>query len=161
VTGANVEVLLARLDQVRKYGEGWRAKCPACGGRSRDKVSVCIGNTGAILIKCFAGCEPQEVVEAAGLQMGDLFPERLRPETPEERRRMRMLARQVGWGAALEVLEFEARIVLIAAAEIAAGTPLCDEDRARLALAQERIEGARAALTEVPRYKPAREGVAG
>lgn len=158
---ANVEILLARLEHVRKYGEGWRARCPSCGGRRRDTVSIAIGNDGRVLLHCFGGCDAAAVVQAAGLQLGDLFPERLAPETPEDRRRMRLLARQAGWGAALETLEFEARIVLIAAAEVAEGKPLAEDDRARLLLAMNRIEGARTALADVPRWRPAREGVAG
>lgn len=146
---ANVEILLARLEQVRQYGQGWRAKCPSCGGRSRDKVSIATGGDGRILLHCFSGCSAAEVVQAAGLQLGDLFPERLAPESPEDRRRMRLLARQAGWGAALETLEFEARIVLIAAAELDAGKPLAEDDRARLALAMERIESARQELRPV------------
>lgn len=158
---ANVDILLSRLEHVRQYGDGWRAKCPACGGRSRDKVSIGIGNDGRVLVHCFSGCSAAEVIQAAGLELADLFPERLAPESPEDRRRMRLLARQAGWGAALETLEFEARIVLIAAAEIAEGHALCADDRARLLLAQERIDGARSVLADVPRFRPQREGATG
>lgn len=154
---ANVEILLARLEGVNRYGEGWRARCPACGGKGRDKVSICVGKTGAILVKCFAGCDAAAVVEAAGLTLSDLFPERI-ADTPEDRRRNRLLARQAGWGAALPVLEFEARIVLLVAKDVADGLIPCDSDMARLAQAVQRIEDARAALTDVQRYKPSREG---
>lgn len=153
----NVDILLARLEGVRRYGEGWRAKCPACGGKTRDKVSIGIGQNGGILLHCFAGCDAAEVVQAAGLQMADLFPERLAPETPAERRRNQLLARQAGWGAALPTLEFEARIVLIVATDVANGLIPCDDDMARLRLAMERIERARDVLTDRPRFKPAPE----
>lgn len=150
----NVEILLARLEGVRRYGEGWRAKCPACGGKTRDKVSIGLGQDGRILVHCFAGCDAAAVISAAGLQLADLFPERLAPDTPEDRRRNRLLARQVGWGAALGVLEFEARIVLIVASDVAAGKIPSDDDMLRLQLAQARIEEARDALTDRPRFKP-------
>lgn len=158
---AHVDILLARLEQVRRYGDGWRARCPSCGGRSRDKVSIAVSESGRVLVHCFSGCTAAEVIAAAGLQLGDLFPKRLAPESPEDRRRARLLARQAGWGAALECLEFEARIVLIAAADMAQGRALAPDDRARLEQAVERIADARSVLTDAPRYRPAREGVAG
>lgn len=151
---ANVDILLSRLEGVRRYGDGWRAKCPACGGKTRDKVSIGIGQNGGILLHCFAGCDVAAVIQAAGLQLADLFPERLAPETPADRRRNRLLARQVGWGGALELLEFEARIVLIVAAEMRRGITPSAEDLHRLTIAQERIENARDVLTDRARFKP-------
>lgn len=148
---ANVDVLLARLDQVRKYGDGWRAKCPACGGRSRDKVSIAIGSDGRILLHCFSGCDAAAVVQAAGLELGDLFPERLEADTPEDRRRRQRLARASQWGAALESLRFEAGIVAIAAEHLLRDEPLDWDDFQRLALAQQRIEAAEAVLIDEPR----------
>src|SRR3546814_6367589 len=53
---ANVDVLLARLEGVQKSGNGWRARCPGCAGRSR-KLSVGVSDDGRILLHCFGGCE--------------------------------------------------------------------------------------------------------
>lgn len=144
-----VDAVLARLERVRAYGTGWRARCPSCGGKRNDTVAVTAGDDGRVLLHCFGGCAPADVTQAIGLELGDLFPERPAAESADDRRRMRLAARQAGWGAALELLEFEARIVLIAAGEVHAGKPLPDEDLARLVLAVDRIESARQELRPV------------
>jgi hypothetical protein len=72
---APTDLLLSRLEGVKRTGSGYVAKCPA----HHDKVaslSVGKGDDGKVLIKCFAGCEAWQIVEAAGLRMTDLFPVR-------------------------------------------------------------------------------------
>lgn len=77
---------LSRLAGVRPVPGGGstvrraRALCPhhqteATPGRS---PSLSVGETreGAVLIHCHAGCGTEEVIEAAGLQLADLFPGR-------------------------------------------------------------------------------------
>ena len=141
-----VDILLAKLDRVRKAGDGWSACCPAHKDRSAS-LSIGIGADGRVLLHCFAGCHALDVVQALGLTIADLFPERPRgTDSPEDRRRRRMAARQHQWASALPLLEFESRIVLIAAGDILAGRPLSDDDLARLRTAVERIEAARAEL---------------
>ena len=71
-----LETFLGKLSGVKKYGQGWRAICPVCGGKNNSKLSVKEGNTGAVLIKCFAGCEVDEIVGAVGMDLTDLFPPR-------------------------------------------------------------------------------------
>ena len=47
------------------------------GHEDRDaSLSVCIGEEGRILLKCFAGCENTAIVNALGLTMADLMPKR-------------------------------------------------------------------------------------
>lgn len=66
---------LSRLDQVKQTGQGkWLARCPA-----HDDRSPSLGIREAddrILIHCFAGCGITEVLQAVGLNMADLFPDR-------------------------------------------------------------------------------------
>lgn len=150
---ANIEALLARLEGLQKSGEGWRARCPGCGGRSR-KLSVTAGDDGRILMHCFGGCDAAVVVQAAGLTVADLFPQRLAADTPEERRRRQRLAREAQWGAALDVLGLEAGVVLVAARQMADGAPLMPEDHHRLVQAGDRIDGARGVLRDAPRFRP-------
>jgi putative DNA primase/helicase len=40
-------------------------------------LSISEGTGGQILLKCFAGCSIEEITGALGLDVGDLFPERL------------------------------------------------------------------------------------
>lgn len=145
ISAMGLDALLSRVDGVQRSGKGYRTRCPSCGGQSR-KVSVSEADDGRVLVHCFGGCEPAAVVQAVGLQLADLFPVRLRPETPEERRAWRRAARASQWGAALVVLELEATIVLVAGRQIAGGEPLTPEDDQRLGAALERIQDAREVL---------------
>jgi hypothetical protein len=69
-----VELLLSRLEMVKKSGKGWTARCPAHEDR-RASLSVGEGDGGQALANCFAGCPIEEIVAAVNLEMGDLYPE--------------------------------------------------------------------------------------
>ena len=139
------ERLLERLDRVRKSGKGWTARCPAHADKSAS-LSVAEGRDGRVLVRCFAGCETLAVVHAVGLELRDLFPERIEDASPERRAELRELHRQSGWSAALGVLAREAAIVQLAADQVSKGVPLAIEDLARLQTAVERIQGCREVL---------------
>ena len=70
----NVDQLLSRLEAVRGRDGAWNARCPAHDDRD-PSLSVTTGDDGRILIHCHAGCGSVAVVEALGLDIGDLFPE--------------------------------------------------------------------------------------
>lgn len=149
VDHATAEPLLQRLEGVQKSGNGWRARCPACGGTSR-KVTIA-ERDGKVLLHCFGGCKAIEVLEAVGLAWADIMPPRHWPESPEERRRMRQAIREAGWASALSVLALESAIVQIAAGKVLRDEPLDWNDYCRLVKAEERIAEARNALVEVRR----------
>jgi putative DNA primase/helicase len=67
----NIELILDRLEGVKRHGNQYMAKCPA----HDDKTpSLSIKDAGdRILINCFSGCGTAEVVHALGLEMKDLF----------------------------------------------------------------------------------------
>lgn len=149
---ASAEALLQRLDAVQKSGNGWRSKCPACGGRSQ-KLAIA-ERDGRVLVHCFAGCRAEDVIHAVGLTWADLHPPRHWPQSPEERRAAGRAIRDAGMASALSVLALEARVALIAARQLARWQSLNVEDDARLNLAVERIEGAAALLVEANRWRP-------
>jgi hypothetical protein len=66
------EKVLERLEQVRRAGGGWVARCPAHKDRS-PSLSVREGADGRVLVYCHAGCRTEDVVAAIGLSMRDLF----------------------------------------------------------------------------------------
>jgi putative DNA primase/helicase len=67
----NVDVLLARLEGVRPAGpNSWVARCPA--HEDRDPSLSITLRDGRVLIHCFAGCAPDEVLGAVGLTWKDL-----------------------------------------------------------------------------------------
>src|SRR6266516_3677014 len=69
-----LETLLARLKGVRKSLRGWVACCPAHFD-GEPSLSIGLGDEGHILLKCFAGCSLDNIVEAMGLTVADLFPD--------------------------------------------------------------------------------------
>lgn len=149
-----IELLLSRLEGVKRYGKGHRAPCPACGGNPA-KLSVGETDNGAVILHCFGGCDAIKIVEAIGLSMGDLFPRRLGPLTDAERRQARERNLMAQWQAALEELCKEAAIVQIAQRQIARGQPLNEEDAKRLQRAEDIIANARNVLCPLPaRFRP-------
>src|SRR5437764_492629 len=66
--------VLAQLKGVRTSLRGWRACCPAHAD-SEPSLSIGLGEQGQVLLKCFAGCSLEHIVEAMGLTILDLFPD--------------------------------------------------------------------------------------
>ena len=149
---ANPEVLLQRLDGVQKVGNGWRARCPACGGSSR-KLSVAVSDN-RVLVHCFGCSDANAVIGAAGLSWADLQPPRYWPQNEDDRRSARRAIREAGWASALRVLALESQVVLIAGREFSKYRLQTDADDLRLALAVRRIEGAANVLTEPVAWRP-------
>jgi hypothetical protein len=139
-----LQLLLSRLEGVRQYGRGYRCNCPV-GHRTRGTLSVTGGDDGRVLLTCFAGCTATDVVAAAGLSLGDLFPRRY-DASPGARREIRQWAAQAKWAAALKVLALESDVVYIAAVMTRKGETLNDEDHARLGVACGRIQSAKEVL---------------
>jgi hypothetical protein len=140
MTETLVKMLINRLENVRAYGRGWRATCPVHGGKSQNSLSIAEGDDGRVLLHCFGGCDPLEVVKACGLEASDLFPKRLTHYvTLEQRNELRRQALQSQWQAARSTLQFEARIVWVAGGQIKNGEPLNNMDSSRLDLALARI----------------------
>jgi hypothetical protein len=67
----NAEALLERFHGVQRSGTGWTAKCPAHEDRN-PSLSISEGD-GRILLHCHAGCTPEAVCDAAGVEMWELF----------------------------------------------------------------------------------------
>ena len=143
--GAPIDLLLSRIPSARKAGKGWACRCVAHEDRNAS-LSIAEGADGRVLLRCFAGCEPLAIVHALGLELRDLFPQRLPDLTREGRADARLAWKQTGWHAALNVLSREASVVLIAGRMMLAGKTLSDNDGDRLGLAVQRIDGAREVL---------------
>ena len=149
------EMILERLDGVQRSGRGWRACCPVCSKTSRSrKLAVSDSDDGRVLLHCFAGCDAAAIVQAAGLTLGDLFPERLVADTPEDRRRRQRAARESQWGAAIDAMAVESKVVHFAARDVCQGIGLSEEDSDRLALAIRRIDEAQQILRPRPTWRP-------
>lgn len=150
VTTASADPLLHRLEGVQKSGNGWRARCPACDGRSR-KLSIAESD-GRVLVHCFGGCAAADVLAAVGLRWADIMPPRSWPPSRDEQRRARRAIQQSGWAAAVAVLSLESKIVALAANDIhRLGGLQSSRDLDRLNLAVERIGAASATLIDAVR----------
>jgi len=144
-----INLLLGRLDNPRKYGQGYRAACPAHEGTSRSSLSIREADDGRVLLHCFAGCGVINVVQSLGLETKDLFERSITANmTFEEKVRIRQLAKQSQWKAAIKSLPLEIRIIEFAAVDLANGRPLSEPDRQRLILASKRIRSAKVVLCD-------------
>ncbi len=73
--------VLERLKNVRREGNAHMASCPRPdhGQRRGDlnpSLSVSVDQEGKVLLRCFAGCDNESIVEALGMQMANLFERR-------------------------------------------------------------------------------------
>lgn len=130
-----VDLLLSRLDNPRPNGrDRWRCACPVCGGKNRSTLSVGVGDSGCVLLKCWKeGCGPDQIATAVGLELEDLFPPRESTARPLARRRLITAAQ------ALEVLQAEITLTFVCASDQARGQVLDHSTRQRLTTAASRI----------------------
>lgn len=127
--------LIERLQGVKQTGpDRWLARCPSHEDK-RPSLSIRERGDGRTLVHCFGGCDADAVVTALGLQMSDLFPERLDSRTATR-------APRIPAGDILAAIAVEIEVVLIAAASLARGEPLIAEDHDRLRLAVKRLRSA-------------------
>lgn len=68
-----LELVLERIEGVRRSGAGFSARCPAHEDRHAS-LSVSEGEDGRALIRCHAGCSAEDVCAALGLDVAELFP---------------------------------------------------------------------------------------
>jgi len=127
------ERFIARLEGVRSTGQDkWIARCPA----HEDKTpSLAIREVDdRILIHCFAGCSPHEIVSVIGLELSDLFPESREPHKP--------LSRPFPASDILRCISFESLFLNICAVHLKNGEQLSESDYDRLNISQRRIHAA-------------------
>lgn len=83
----NVRDVLARLPGHKRNGSGWTARCPAHDDRT-PSLSIREGDSGAVLLRCHAGCTTDAVCKALGIELRDLMPDAPgfdRPKQPRPR----------------------------------------------------------------------------
>lgn len=125
-----IDILLSRLSGVKRTGPGrYIAKCPAHDDRS-PSLAVSEKN-GNVLLHCFSGCAPADVLAAAGLQFSDLYPKR----PPYTRRG----ADRINPSDVLRCLTSDGLIIALAAEQIAVGKTVSPTDAERIQAAHSRI----------------------
>lgn len=119
---ACLENVLSRLEKVKSAGaKSWKACCPAHDDKS-PSLAVSETSDGTVLVKCWAGCSAQSVVEAIGLELRHLFPAGQRERT----------------GPSKAAINHERTIYLIGATQFQKGE-LTGEDLERFNLAKKRL----------------------
>jgi len=133
-----VESLLQSCDKVRDTGHGkWIACCPAHEDRS-PSLAIKECSDGKVLLKCFAGCETEDVLAAVGMTFSDIMPEKVGTEHSYRPQKW------INAKDALATLDHESLVVAIIGADFIKRKSLDDETWDRLATAVNRINSARA-----------------
>jgi len=88
-----VELVLSKLPDVKRNGNGWMARCPAHDD-GRASLSVAVGDDGRALVHCHAGCTTEAVVAALGLTLADLMADSNRKPCPIPKGAMKAKARR-------------------------------------------------------------------
>ena len=133
--------ILDRLERVKQTAPGrWLARCPAHEDRS-PSLSIRELEDGRVLLHDFGGCDTQAVLDAIGVDMEALFPERLpavRSGGGHPPTHSRIPARDL-----LEALSLETGVVAVIAADLLARRQVSEADWGRLRTAVRRIGAAR------------------
>ncbi len=81
-----IKNILSRLDGVKETKpDQWVAVCPSHSDRN-PSLAIKRGDDGRVLLKCWAGCSAADVVEAAGLELRDLFEQLIKYNKPTRER---------------------------------------------------------------------------
>lgn len=124
--------ILDKLQKVRKMGkDSWICSCPAHQDKS-PSMTVRKTATGKILIHCFGGCTPQEILDAIGLKFEDLYPEPLFHYSRPESRKFHPMD-------VLRALSSESKLVAHYAIDLKNGKPISEYEHERLIVAIGRI----------------------
>ena len=86
MSAPSIDLVLSRLDGVKKNGTGWMARCPAHDDHT-PSLRVWEDNEGRVAFRCFADCDHDRVREALGLpkpQQDDDYPSTYRPKDSPE-----------------------------------------------------------------------------
>jgi hypothetical protein len=134
--------LLNKLEKVKGSKGRWTACCPAHGDKS-PSLAITETDDGRILLKCFAGCSAQQVVEAVGMDLTDLFPSDNNINYLKANNQGNKPVRRPFYATdLLKIIQFEALITSIAAFDLSQGREVSTEDRKRLKTALSRINEA-------------------
>jgi len=129
-----IDLLLSRLSRVRKVGsDRYVACCPSHGDKT-PSLSITETN-GRILVHCHAGCLPDEIISAAGLEWGDLFEDEF-----DASYQRALTAKKLS--SPVDQLRVDENVLLITRAKLEKGETLSVDDQARAELSYERVREA-------------------
>jgi DNA primase len=130
--------LVSRLQKVRSTGPyKWMACCPAHPDKTAS-LSVKCCDDGRVLLHCFAGCQPDDILGAVGLEFSHLFPEKLGHHMPPQRR-------QISASDALHMMGSEITLISIVASDLLQHREIDETTWKRFARAVARVNELRSA----------------
>ena len=83
-----IDKVLDHFTGVESNGSGWKSLCPAHDDEN-PSLSIDVRDNGRVLLYCHAGCPTDRILDAAGLDWSDLYPEG--ESFPSNRRKSREL----------------------------------------------------------------------
>jgi DNA primase len=127
-----VDFLLDRLSRVKQRGpDQWMCCCPAHQDRTAS-LSVKALDDGRVLLHCFAGCTPDDVLGSVGLQFSDIMPERVAHHAPAVRH-------VIPAADALRILGSELTVIAVIASDIMEHREIDEPTWQRFATAARRV----------------------
>lgn len=142
--------LLDRIEGVQSRGTGsWIAKCPAHDDHY-PSLAIREVESGRVLIHCFAGCPPADILSAVGLDWGDVFPPR---EIEMEDRKKERTLPSFPWPDFLARLRNDLMTVMIGTSHIVRGNTLT---KSEYMLLMETALSIHAAIEEIKRLEEKR-----
>ena len=144
----SIEKLIDRLDGVKETGYGKYVACCPSHDDHAPSLAITLKDDDVILLKCWAGCETEDVLSAISLTFSDLYPERIGTTTKSKQFRKPYDARQL-----LATLDHEAMVTAVIAGDILEHKHIDEETWGRLATAVNRINTARAECAPA-RHRP-------
>ena len=124
-------ILIDRLEKVTDHGEGrYTARCPAHEDRLPSLRVRIVEDR--ILIHCFAGCAPLDIVNAVGLSLSDLFEQRLPDAAPLK------APFDFALQTAVKHLRKDLSLIVLAAENVRHAVPLYPADLEKLEQAERR-----------------------
>ncbi len=125
--------LLSKLEKVKPSGScKWLACCPSHDDKS-PSLAIKLSDDEKVLIHCFAGCEPREILSAIGLTMSDLFPDSTKYQKGSKPPKFNKYE-------LFDLIEFEAIILSLAIRQLLEGYELSDQDLTRVISAESTID---------------------
>lgn len=130
-----IQDLLGRLTKVKRVGEGeWIASSPTRRD-SNPSLAIKLTHDQKILLKDFGGSSVEQICDAIGIGIHDLFPDNLSKDY--DKRIIYPFSSNI-----LKALRFELGIALVSGIHMVKDKKLTEDDMDRLALAIERIKEA-------------------
>lgn len=122
-----INTILDRLSKVKPHKNNqWTACCPAHDDK-HPSLAIKLTDGGTILFKCWSGCRVDDICASIGINVADLFPERI-----EDRAKFSLSA-ETAW----RILRREAIMIRLIAGDVKNNVPI---DYDRLALSENRLQ---------------------